>query len=141
MTKIDKSTSIKKVSNLFQAICPEPRLEILLAVGEGEACVCHLEAVLGYRQAYISQHLMALREAGLLDTRRDGRYIFYRLSKPEIMEMVELAARLAGLEISAVTARASHSRSTCDCPTCSTRVVTQATARETSFAGSSRSAR
>jgi len=138
MTKIDKSTSIKKVSNLFQAICPEPRLEILLAVGEGEACVCHLEAVLGYRQAYISQHLMALREAGLLDTRRDGRYIFYRLSKPEIMEMVELAARLAGLEISAVTSRA---KSTCNCPTCSTRVVTQATARETSFAGSSRSAR
>jgi ArsR family transcriptional regulator len=123
MTKKESPTSIKKVSTLLQVISPEPRLQILLAVGAGEACVCHLEASLGYRQAYISQHLMALREAGLLDTRRDGRYIFYRLSKPEIMEMVELAARLAGVRISDVTARISQTRSKCDCPNCSSQIA------------------
>jgi ArsR family transcriptional regulator len=123
MTRIDESTSIKKVSALLQVVSPEPRLEILLAVGGGEACVCHLEASLGYRQAYISQHLMALREAGLLDTRRDGRYVFYRLSNPEIMEMVELAARLAGAKISDVTARISQTRSKCDCPNCSSQLA------------------
>ena len=67
MIKTNKSTNIAKVSDLLQVISPEPCLEILLAIGAGEACVCHLEAVLGYRQAYISQQLMALREAGLLD--------------------------------------------------------------------------
>ncbi len=112
----------------MQVISPEPRLKILLAIGAGEACVCHLEAVLGYRQAYISQQLMALREAGLLSTRRDGKYIFYRLEKLEIMEMVELAARMTGLDVSVVAARASLSLSSCDCPNCSTQVVTQATA-------------
>ncbi len=112
-------SSIEKVSNLLQAIGSGPRLEILLAIGTGEACVCHLEASLGYRQAYISQHLMALREAGLLNTRRDGKYIFYRLEKPEIMEMVELAVRLADYDISVITTRVSLAKSTCDCPNCS----------------------
>ena len=113
-------SSIEKVSDLLQAIGSEPRLEILLAIGEGEACVCHLEASLGYRQAYISQHLMALREAGLLSTRRDGKYIYYRLEKPEVMEMVELAARLEGFDVSVITNRVSLARSTCECPNCST---------------------
>src|ERR1035437_5323471 len=119
MTKLP--TSLEKVSDLLQAISPEPRLEILSAIGGGEACVCHLEAALGYRQAYISQQLMALREAGLLSTRRDGKYIYYRLEKPEILEMVELAARLAGLDMSVVAAKASISRTPCECPKCSTQ--------------------
>jgi ArsR family transcriptional regulator len=127
MIKTNIPSSIARVSDLLQVISPEPRLEILLAIGAGEACVCHLEAVLGYRQAYISQQLMALREAGLLSTRRDGKYIFYRLEKLEIMEMVELAARMTGLDMSVVAARASLSLSSCDCPNCSTQVVTQAT--------------
>jgi ArsR family transcriptional regulator len=119
MNMTNATINLEKVSNLLQTISPAPRLEILLGIGSGEACVCHLEARLGYRQAYISQQLMALREAGLLSTRRDGKYIFYRLEKPEIMEMVELAARLAGLEISAVAAKASISRTPCECPNCS----------------------
>ena len=119
MIKIDTPSSIAKMSDLLQVISPEPHLEILLTIGKGEACVCHLEAALGYRQAYISQQLMALREAGVLSTRRDGKYIFYRLEKPEIIEMVELAARLAGLDISVVAAKASITRTPCECPNCS----------------------
>ena len=116
---INPPSGVEKVSSLLQAIGSEPRLEILLAIGDKEVCVCHLEASLGYRQAYISQHLMALREAGLLSTRRDGKFIFYRLEKTEIMEMVELAARLAGFDTSAITNRVSQAKSTCECPNCS----------------------
>lgn len=57
-----------------------------MAIGKGEACVCHLEALLDLRQAYISQQLMEIRDAGLLETRRDGRYIFYRLSEPDLLD-------------------------------------------------------
>ena len=121
MTKMNDPSSLSIVSDLLQAISPEPRLEILLAIGTGEVCVCHLEAVLGQRQAYISQHLMALREAGLLSTRRDGKYIFYRLERPEIMEMVELAARLTDYDISVITTKVNLAKSTCDCPNCSTQ--------------------
>ena len=103
MVKENPSTQLNKVSVLLQAISPEPCLRILLAIGLGEACVCHLEAFLGYRQAYISQQLMALREAGLLIPRRDGKYIFYRLENPEIIAVIRLAGKLAGLDPSDLT--------------------------------------
>jgi DNA-binding transcriptional ArsR family regulator len=121
-------SSLTRVSDLLQVISPEVRLEILLAIGSGEVCVCHLETALGYRQAYISQHLMALREAGVLSTRREGKYIFYRLERPEIMEMVELAARLAGFDVSVIVDKIDHARSSCNCPICCTEVVNQETA-------------
>ena len=121
-------SSIEHVAALLQAIGQESRLQILLAIGEGETCVCHLEAMLGLRQATLSQHLMALREAGLLSTRREGKYIFYRLERPEIMEMVKLAARLAGFDMSIIVERANLARSSCNCPNCSTEVINRETA-------------
>jgi DNA-binding transcriptional ArsR family regulator len=121
MITSEPASNLSKVSELLQVISPEVRLEILLAIGEDEACVCHLEASLGYRQAYISQNLMALREAGLLSTRRDGKYIYYRLEKPEIMEMVDLAARLSGFVVSGITAKVNWAKASCDCPNCSTK--------------------
>ena len=72
------------------------RLLILEILRDGEQCVCHLEAVLGCRQAYISQHLMVLREAGLVEDRRDGARIYYRVVKPEVFDLVEYANQLSG---------------------------------------------
>jgi DNA-binding transcriptional ArsR family regulator len=119
MTKLDTTTDLSKVSGLLQAISTEPRLQILLAIGGAEACVCHLEAVLGYRQAYISQQLMALREAGILDTRRDGKYIYYHLENPALLEMVKATAHLAGQDISAEVATVCGIQTQCECPRCS----------------------
>jgi len=104
------------LAHLLQTIGQPVRLEILLAIGEGEACVCHLETMLGRRQATLSQHLMALREAGLVSDRRDGRYIFYRLRDPALLALVGEAARLQG-EALPVLAPSPD----CDCPTCSAR--------------------
>jgi DNA-binding transcriptional ArsR family regulator len=118
MIRTEPASNLSKVSDLLQVISPEVRLEILLAIGAGEACVCHLETSLGYRQAYISQNLMALREASLLSTRRDGKYIYYRLEKPEIMEMVDLAARLSGFDVSGITAKVNLAKAECECPQC-----------------------
>ena len=97
MTKTIPPSNILKVSELLLAIGPQPRLEILLALGTGEACVCHLEAVLGQRQAYISQHLMALREAGIITARREGRFVYYRLQDENLLDLIRSAARLAGV--------------------------------------------
>lgn len=119
MIKTNKHSSIAKVSELLQVISPEPRLQILLSIGIGEACVCHLEAVLGYRQAYISQQLMALREAGLLTTRRNGKFVFYRLENPEIIDVVNLVGKLAGLAPSAFATEQRTHQGACGCPACS----------------------
>ncbi|MCU0488987.1 MAG: metalloregulator ArsR/SmtB family transcription factor [Anaerolineales bacterium] len=102
------------LSTLFQTLGVAPRLEILLAIGEGEACVCHLEAILGYRQAFISQHLMALREAHLLETRRNGRYIYYRLADRRLLEVLTRAGETLGETV--VTQ--SLAVAPCECPNC-----------------------
>jgi len=55
----------EKISTPLTAIASPQRIAILIAIGTGEACVCHLETALGSRQAYISQHLMSLRKADI----------------------------------------------------------------------------
>lgn len=82
------------LAELFRLLSQPARLQILLVIGKGEACVCHLEAALGLRQAYISQQLTVLRDAGLVQPIRDGRNIYYRLSSPQILDLVARAATL-----------------------------------------------
>ena len=106
-------TNLEKVSNLLQVISPAARLEILLGIGTGEACVCHLEGMFSLRQATLSQHLMALREAGVVTARREGRYVFYRLCDPALLGLVRQAAQLQGLVLPSLAPSPD-----CDCPNC-----------------------
>ena len=92
------------------------RVQILLAIGTGEACVCHLESLLGLRQAYISQHLMALRKQEIITARRDGKYIFYRLVEPEVLDIIRKVGRMAGVSEEALVIQ---DHSNCECPKCS----------------------
>ena len=92
------------------------RLAILDVLRDGEQCVCHMEAFLGYRQAYISQQLSVLRDAGLIQDRRDGWNIFYRVVKPEIYLLMDAAQNVMGE--AAVTQKAKHKGPTCPCPKC-----------------------
>ncbi len=96
MIRSIQTISSQEVAGILQAIDQPARLEILQVIGSGEACVCHLEAALGQRQAYISQHLMALREAGIITSRRAGRYVFYRLKDARVLDLIGLAGSLAG---------------------------------------------
>ncbi|MCJ7662554.1 MAG: metalloregulator ArsR/SmtB family transcription factor [Anaerolineales bacterium] len=111
--------SEKKISKLLRAIDQPARLKILLAIGRGEACVCHLEALLSMRQAYISQHLMALRKAGILATRREGRYIFYHLRNPRLLDLIETAGVIANVEHETLqTLIQRELPPNCECPSC-----------------------
>lgn len=87
----------EKISRILRAISTPARFRILAAIGKSETCVCHLEILLGLRQAYISQQLMELRDAGILDTRRDGRYIFYRLTEPQLIDLLIDIGKLFGI--------------------------------------------
>ena len=112
-----KNNPLQPMVSLIETISPLARLELLLLIGAGEACVCHLETRLGYRQAYISQHLMALRQAGLLASRRDGKYVFYRLAKPEIISLIQQAAAISGVSLPVVEPVSPEKQ--CVCPNCS----------------------
>jgi len=109
----------EKIGAVLQAIGSPARVAILIAIGRGEACVCHLESILGWRQAYISQHLMVLRKADILQDRRDGRYVYYRLKDEAILTLVRDTAALSGLDPQSVEALANLSPdSVCECPHC-----------------------
>ncbi len=92
-------SSLEPLSQTLQTLAPAPRLQILLAIGDGEACVCHLEASLGWRQAYLSQHLMALREAGLVTDRRESRFVFYRLANPRLLGVLHQIAEIQNVRL------------------------------------------
>jgi len=109
-------SSFEPLSQYLQTIAPTPRLQILLAIGDGEACVCHLEATLGWRQAYLSQHLMALREAGLVTDRRESRFIFYRLADPRLLGVLNQIAEIQDVSLPELSPSP-----TCECPNCSSQ--------------------
>jgi ArsR family transcriptional regulator len=109
----------EQIAAPLQAIASPPRIAILLAIGTGEACVCHLEAALGWRQAYISQQLMALRKADVLTDRREGRYVYYRLKNASLFDLVLASARLSGIPAETVSALINtQSHPACECPHC-----------------------
>jgi ArsR family transcriptional regulator len=108
--------SVEEIVHLFQTIGQPARLQILLAIGEGETCVCHLEATFGWRQAYLSQHLMALREAGVVSDRREGRYIHYRLSDLRMLAILRQAAEVQGTTLPELWPSPD-----CHCPNCQHR--------------------
>ena len=103
-------------AQLFKVLMHPARLEILNVLRDGEACVCHLEAMLGYRQAYISQQLSALREAGLIQDRREGWNIYYAVKRPQVFEIIDTALRLNGTHRVKSTKRAAPDK--CPCPKC-----------------------
>jgi DNA-binding transcriptional ArsR family regulator len=110
-----KKSTHEQISEIFEAIRSPVRIQILYAIGREEVCVCHLEALLGLRQARISQHLMDLREKGILAFRREGKFSYYRLNKPEILDLMHAAARMADVTD---TKLLGAKTSGCDCPRC-----------------------
>lgn len=132
MSKSQHLPAPAKISKLFRVLGQPSHLDILLAIGTSEACVCHLEAATGCRQAYISQHLMALRSEGLVLSRRDGRRIYYRLKNAGVLDLIRTAASVAGkTDVEAALSQAAEPLANCPCPHCSVQ-KTQAQAADLS---------
>jgi ArsR family transcriptional regulator len=73
---------MKRLVRTFKVLSDETRLRILhLLIEAGELCVCDMESVLGCPQTRVSRHLAILRDAGWIEDRRQGLWIFYSLTK------------------------------------------------------------
>jgi DNA-binding transcriptional ArsR family regulator len=103
-------------SELFKVLSHPVRLAVLGILRNGEQCVCHMEAKLGLRQAYISQQLMVLREAGIIEDRREGWNSYYRVIKPEIYSLLEQAGEILGEQLTITSSETQPSK--CPCPKC-----------------------
>ena len=74
----------ERVLELSRALADPTRLAIIERLRSGERCVCDLTDLLDAAQSRLSFHLRVLREAGLVDDRREGRWVYYAL-RPETL--------------------------------------------------------
>ena len=73
-------TNIDTLETVFKALADKTRLRILTLLGDEEVCVCHIHDSLRLPQPTVSRHLAYLRRTKLVDARREGVWIHYRLS-------------------------------------------------------------
>ena len=70
------------LERFFQALGDRTRLRLLNLMGDREICVCYLVEILGSPQPKISRHLAYLRSAGIVNARREGKWMHYRIVMP-----------------------------------------------------------
>jgi ArsR family transcriptional regulator, arsenate/arsenite/antimonite-responsive transcriptional repressor len=71
------------VSLLFKALGDETRVRIVALLAQEELCVCHIEAALALSQPNASRHLAILRNAQIVETRREANWVYYRIARQE----------------------------------------------------------
>jgi len=110
-----------RLSDRFKLLAHPERLRILDALRRDAECVCHLEALLGKPQPYVSQQLRLLREANLIVDEKDGLNVYYRLVDQEIVAWLDVAL---GPVMGEHPEMARHKKViACPCPKCEPSVL------------------
>ena len=86
---------VRPLSRLFRALADETRVRMVMLLSHGELCVCHIENALQLPQPTVSRHLGILRAAAVVDSRRDGTWVYYRLIAQERPELAGVFAGIA----------------------------------------------
>ncbi|WP_181691628.1 metalloregulator ArsR/SmtB family transcription factor [Natronomonas sp. LN261] len=86
--------AIAEELSVFKALANEKRLRIVEALRDGELCACELETVLDAPQSTVASHLSRLREVGIVSTRKEGKWTYYRIADTASLQLLALAAAL-----------------------------------------------
>jgi ArsR family transcriptional regulator len=89
----------RPLSRAFRALGDETRLRIVALLAHGELCVCHVEQALGLSQPNASRQLGILKAAGVVDSRREGTWVYYRIAEQDheaMRAVLELLTRSLG---------------------------------------------
>lgn len=81
-------------ADLFKALAHPTRIQILELLRSGEKCVCEITPVLNNIQPNVSRHLAVLKKEGLVQSRKDGLKVIYRISDPKVFMVIDLSAEL-----------------------------------------------
>ena len=106
-------TNYEALSVRLKVLAHPERLRILDALRHDSECVCHLEALLGKPQPYVSQQLRLLREAGVICDEKQGQNVFYNICDPEIARWLDVVLGPIGDEHTLDEPAAA-----CTCPKC-----------------------
>ncbi len=77
---------------IFKALCDETRFRIIEFLLTGEKCVCEIVPHIARAQSTVSIQLSKLEHLGVLESRREGRSVYYRISNPKIKKIMKIAA-------------------------------------------------
>ena len=83
MLSSTNALDVRPLTRLFRALGDETRLRIVALLSHGELCVCQLESALDLNQSTASRHLGILRAAEIVDCRREGTWVYYRITEQE----------------------------------------------------------
>jgi ArsR family transcriptional regulator len=109
-TLITEDHGVRPLTKLFRALGDETRVRIVALLSHGELCVCHIEKALELSQPNVSRHLGILRMAGIVDARRDGTWVYYRLAEQEHEAVNEMLTALVKTFGSERAIRADHAK-------------------------------
>jgi len=88
---------MQKTLNITKALADGNRLRVIMALtGYDELCVCQITEVLGHTTATVSRHMSVLQNAGLVKSRKDGRWVYYRLSEAFPRRLLKWLKEAAG---------------------------------------------
>ena len=71
---------MREFMTIAKALADESRSRILMLLRSGELCVCQLIELIGLAPSTVSKHMAVLHQAGLIESRKEGRWVYYRLS-------------------------------------------------------------
>lgn len=97
---------LQALTDVYAALADPTRLRMLALLRDGEICVCHIHASLAVPQPTASRHLAYLRKAGLVEARRAGTWMHYRLSpiaNPVVAAVVSAALHALSHTAASVT--------------------------------------
>jgi ArsR family transcriptional regulator len=96
-----EALEVRPLSRLFRALGDETRLRIVALLAHGELCVCHLETALDLNQSTASRQLGILKAAGIVDSRRDGTWMYYSITAQDhdtVARTLDVLTRAFGAE-------------------------------------------
>jgi ArsR family transcriptional regulator len=94
---------MEELLSVFKALSDETRLRIIKLLEQGELCVCDITAALDMVQPKVSFHLSALKEAGLIKDRKQGKWIHYSLNEKDLFRRMLILSACERMQDSAVS--------------------------------------
>jgi ArsR family transcriptional regulator len=82
---------MREFMNITKALADSTRVRVLMALRQQELCACQITELFGLAQSTMSKHFYLLRQAGLVDARKDGRWVYYALPGREASAAVREA--------------------------------------------------
>ena len=80
----------RRIALIFNAFCDENRVEILEILKDGEHCACELLDKMQISQSTLSHHMKILIDSGIVESKKDGKWMHYRINKTGCEEAIEL---------------------------------------------------